>query len=77
MWGLETGAAPQIRKTNSYEVKIPVRQLKHNLIEALGPLYVVFNSYEVACSFSIDYAIVAGNIPKPVLGKLHIIIKKL
>jgi PIN domain-containing protein len=69
-------SVPQIRKTNSYEVKIPVRQLKHNIIEALGPLYVVFNSYEAAGSFGIDYAIVAGNIPKPVLGKLHIIVKK-
>ena len=69
-------SAPQIRKTNSYEVKIPVRQLKHNLIEALGPLYVVFASYEAAGSFRIDYAIVAANILKPVQGKLHIIVKK-
>ena len=69
-------SVPQIRKTNSYEVKIPVRQLKHNLIEAFGLLYVVFASYEAAGSFSIAYAIVAANIPKPVLGKLHIIVNK-
>jgi len=49
---------------------------KHNLIANLGPLYVVFDSYEVAGSFSIAYEIVAANIPKPVPGTLHIIVQK-
>jgi hypothetical protein len=67
---------PQIRQTNSYDVNLHIEQLKHNLIEALGPLYVVFNAYEAASSFSIAYEIVAANIPKPVQGKLHIIVQK-
>jgi hypothetical protein len=69
-------SVPQLRQTNSYDVQIHIRQLKHNLMEALGPLYVVFDSYETVSSFCIAYKIVAANIPKPVLGKLYIIVKK-
>jgi hypothetical protein len=67
---------PQIRRTNSIEVKIHVRELKHNFVEELPPIYVVFNSHEEARSFGIEYQILAANLPKPALGQLHVIVRK-
>jgi len=69
-------SGPQIRRTNSYEVNIHVRQLKHNLDLSLATLHVLFGSYEEARSFSIDYHIMAGNIPKPTIGTLYVVVHK-
>ncbi len=69
-------SSPRIRRTNSYEVNIHVKELKHNLLEGLPPLYVVFDSYENTPSFGIEYRILAANMPKPVSGQLHVIVRK-
>jgi hypothetical protein len=65
---------PSIRRTKSYDVKISIRTLKHQLRERLRSLYVVFDSIENAHSFSIDYRIHAINLPEPLNGKLHLAI---
>ena len=69
-------SGPTIRKVNSYEVHVHVQKAKHNLPLELDPLFVVFDHSESANSFTIDYRILAANIPNAVLGKLHMIIEK-
>ncbi|MBU1751254.1 MAG: hypothetical protein KKA73_26515 [Chloroflexi bacterium] len=65
--------APDIERTSSYSVHFHVRQLKHNLQEPLEPLCVIFESFESAHSFHIDYQILAANVPSKISGNLHVI----
>lgn len=67
---------PAIKKTNSYNVNYYTKYLKHNDYEELSPLYLIFNSYDEAKSFKIDYTIRAANIPEKISGNLNIIIEK-
>jgi hypothetical protein len=69
-------SAPSIQKTNSYDVDIHVDRAKHHLSEPFNPLFVVFDSYDEAKSFEIEYSLHAANVPKPVEGTLHIVVKK-
>jgi rRNA-processing protein FCF1 len=63
---------PTIRKTNSYEVDIHYKSLKHFQSHDLDQLIVVYASYEKIINFSIDYKITIGNVPEPVLGQLFV-----
>lgn len=65
-----------IKRTNSYEVKLHAQRVKHGLSGSFDPLYVVFDSFEKACSFHIDYQIFAANVPQKTIGKLHVVIQK-
>ncbi len=67
---------PTIERSNSYRVSLHVRRLKHGLREPIDPLYIVFDSYETASSFHVDYVIHAANIPRPVEGRLNVIVNK-
>ncbi len=69
-------SGPEIRKSDSYDVEFHVRRLKHNFSEPLSPLFVVFDSFEDAGSFHVDYRINAGNIPQETTGQLHVVIEK-
>ncbi len=69
-------SSPSIKRVNSYEVHVHVQKIKHNLQVLLDPLFVIFDSFESAKSFTIDYRILAANIPHEVTGNLHIIIQK-
>lgn len=69
-------SSPIIKRTNSYEVSFHVQRLKHKLQEPTEPLYVIFDSFESAQSFHIDYQILAANVPNEVTGQLHVEIKK-
>lgn len=69
-------SAPNIRNTGSYDVDFHVQRLKHKLQEPADPLYVIFESFENARSFQIDYRLLAANIPNEVIGQLHVIIEK-
>jgi predicted nucleic acid-binding protein len=69
-------SSPRIRRTNSYYVEIHVQRIKHKLREPFDALYVIFESYETAASFHIDYEILAANLPQESSGRLHIIIQK-
>lgn len=69
-------SAPYIQKTNSYDVDIHVDQVKHHLEEQFDSLYVVFDNYDEAKSFEIEYSLHAANVPKPVEGTLHVVVKK-
>jgi hypothetical protein len=67
-------SGPSIRRTNSFEVKFHVEQLKHGLMVDLSPLYAVFDGHELAGSLGIDYDLIVGNMAKPTAGKLHVIV---
>jgi len=69
-------SSPNIKRLNSYKVHVHVQKLKHNLQVSLDPLFVIFESFESAKSFTIKYKILAANIPHEVKGNLHIVIKK-
>ena len=69
-------SSPNIKRVNSYDVQIHVQKIKHNLKEYFDPLFIVFDNFESANSFSVEYRILAANIPHEVTGNLHIIIEK-
>ena len=64
-----------IKRTNSFEVHFHVKQLKHNFQIKLDTLFLVFDSWDTAKSFSMDYRILAGNVPQPTKDKLHVIVE--
>ena len=65
---------PQIRKTNSYEVNYRVDKLKHGIQKYLKPVYILFESIDLAKSFKISYSILADNLPEPSNDNLNIVI---
>lgn len=69
-------SSPVIKRVNSYDVHVHVQKIKHNLQEFLDPLFVIFDKYESANSFAIDYSILAANLPHEVTGNLHIVIQR-
>lgn len=64
-------SAPEIKRSNSYEVSYEVQRLKQHMNEPFDPLYVVFDSFESAASFRIDYRINAADLPDETTGVLH------
>jgi hypothetical protein len=68
--------SPKIRKTNSYEVDLPCEKLNHHFRRDFDPLYLAFNSWDSAKSFSIEYQIHAANLHSPESGELSVIIER-
>lgn len=64
--------SPTIKKTNSYDVNVHVRSVKHNLNETLDVLWLKYDDMRKAKGFTIDYKIMAANIPQVVTGKLNV-----
>jgi hypothetical protein len=67
---------PNVRRTKSYSVDIAVGKVKHNTPVLLDRLYLIFESFDTAESFAIEYVIKAGNVPRPVKGYLNVIVRK-
>ena len=67
---------PSIRRTDSYEVELDVARIKHRTQETCLSLHVVFDTFDSAQSFHIDYSILAANVPQEITGQLHVIIEK-
>jgi hypothetical protein len=67
---------PTITELDSYEVRFQVERIKHHMQECSDPLFVMFESFETAQSFHIDYQILAANVPHEVTGQLHVIVEK-
>lgn len=65
-----------IKKTNSYDVSLNVKYLKHTQNENILDLVILFESFEKIKSFSISYSIVAANIPKEEIGTLNVVLNK-
>ncbi len=68
-----TDTSPNIKKTNSYDVRFTVDKLKHKMNIALDPLYIYFDSYESIKSFSFNYILLASNNPEDFRGELNLI----
>jgi rRNA-processing protein FCF1 len=66
----------EIRKVESYEVNVNVRWIKHGDRVRIPPLYVMFDSFDGARSFGIDYQLRPVNLPEPVNGRLNVILEK-
>ena len=69
-------SSPSIRQTNSYDVQSHVRRAKHGYQIHVAHFVAIFDSYESAGSFKIDYSILAANVPKPTIGHLSIVVEK-
>jgi hypothetical protein len=66
-----------IKKANSYLVSFSVKRLKHTMSQELPPILARFDSYEKVRSFGIEYRILAGNVPTPIVGDLHVVVSVL
>jgi hypothetical protein len=67
---------PSIEETGSYDVIWNIRRVKHKQVESLHPLAVVFESFESAQSFKIEYVLHAANLPSEVDGQLNVVVQK-
>lgn len=72
---LSNVSGPKIRRTDSFEVDFHVGKLKHNLQVDLDPLVIAFDSWDTSRSFTFGYRLLAGNVPDPVEGKLHVVVE--
>lgn len=61
-----------IKKTNSYDVQFHIQNIKHNQSEKLRTVYLKYEDITSAKGFSIDYSILAANVPKKIEGKLNV-----
>jgi hypothetical protein len=65
-----------LKRTKSYEITEHSKRIKHGDYFSLPELYLTFDSFEVAVSFSCEYTIRPANLPEPLQGKLNFVIKK-
>ena len=68
---------PIIKKTNSYDVEVHIRKLKHNESVSLDKMLVVFSDYESIINFKVDYKMTCSNVPNVVNGSLNFNVEKL
>lgn len=67
---------PSIKKTNSYDVNMYRKYIKHSYSVKLDELVMVYNERAHIANYQIDYEITAANMPQGVQGKLNIIFEK-
>lgn len=67
---------PSIERTNSYDVRSHVERVKHGYRIQVARFRAVFDSFESAGSFRIDYSILAANVPKAIAGYLSVVVEK-
>jgi rRNA-processing protein FCF1 len=67
---------PIIRKTNSYEIKYHIDNLKHFQSHIFDPLFLTFPSYNEIINFKFNYEISEKNIPIIIKNTLNVEVKK-
>lgn len=67
---------PKIRRTNSFEITFKVQRVRHHHSDDLKTLIVLFDNYDSASTFTIDYRITAANVPNIVTGSLTLEVEK-
>lgn len=65
-----------LRRTKSYELTDHSQRIKHGDYFLFPELYLTFDSFEKAASFSCEYTIQPANLPEPLRGKLNFVIEK-
>lgn len=63
-----------IKRTNSYSISDQFRRIKHGDCVLLPELFLIFDSYESANSFSCEFIIRPANLPDAITGQLHFVI---
>ncbi len=66
----------RIERTGSYDVKDHFSRIKHGASAVLPKMFLIFDSYELATSFSCSYIVRPANLPEPISGELHFVIGK-
>ena len=66
---------PKITRGNSYDVHLHVRRVKHGYKQPLGDLVIEFGDPSSARPFHIDYWLRPANLPDPVVGQLHVLVR--
>jgi len=65
-----------IERTASYNVRDHFQRIKHGDRVVLPEMFLTFDSYEAAGSFSCHYTIRPANLPEAITGELHFVIEK-
>ena len=65
-----------LKRTKSYELTEHSTRIKHGDYFQLPELYLTFDSFQKAASFSCEYTIRPANLPEPLRGKLNFVIKQ-
>ena len=65
-----------IKKTNSHNTENKVARVKHGTREKVARLFLLFDSFETASSFTIDYQLKVANVPEAVTGELNVKVTK-
>lgn len=65
-----------IRRTSSYDVDDHFQRVKHGGSVVLPEMFLTFDSFEDARSFSCHYTVRPANLPEAVVGDLHFVVKK-
>ena len=65
-------SSPKIRRSNSFIVEQKVQNILHTKRHLLNRFYLQYEKGVDAKSFSIDYELIAENLPEAAIGKLHI-----
>jgi rRNA-processing protein FCF1 len=69
-------SALKIERSHSYDVKCHVQRLKHTYSTPLHGILIVFDSFESAKPFQIDYIVDAANMPSRGSGVLTVLLEK-
>ena len=69
-------SAFDLKKTKSYELTDHFKRIKHGDFVQLPELFLIFESFDSAKSFSCEYTIRPANIPEPLCGSINFVINK-
>ncbi|MCK5614520.1 hypothetical protein KAR91_72315 [Candidatus Pacearchaeota archaeon] len=69
-------SAFELKKTKSYELTDHCKRIKHGDFVQLPELFLTFESFESANSFSCEYTIRPANLPQPLCGSINFVIEK-
>jgi hypothetical protein len=64
----------RIRETNSYDIQLHVRAVKHTLSVGLPPIHIVVPDGAEIVPFQVTYSLHAANLVEPVTGELNIVL---
>jgi hypothetical protein len=73
---LQMPSSFSIERTQSYDVRDHFLRIKHGDKVVLPEMFLTFDAYESACSFSCQYTVRPANLPTPITEDLHFVIEK-
>lgn len=67
---------PLIRRTNSFTVSFQIGKLIQKRREPLDVFYLIFDGFDTAHSFAIDYQFSSASVPDIVKGQANVVVEK-